>query len=194
MATLKFLSRYLFRTAITNKRIVSIKNGHVTFRYRPSDKPTERTMRLPVFRFMHRFLQHALPAPRPPLRLSVSSIKHRSRRTAQTDRHRPIDLRRQHGTRRMDRAENLPLNRLRPEMSDVGSLLIFERFTRLRPPPIELRSQHQTTPQAIGSDRPKHQPFQISPDHETTPPPRRLLFRTNINDRNTTRTENASLK
>ena len=34
VATLKYLSRYVFRTAITNDRIVSMNNGQVTFRYR----------------------------------------------------------------------------------------------------------------------------------------------------------------
>ena len=34
VATLKYLSRYVFRTAITNDRIESLENGHVTFRSR----------------------------------------------------------------------------------------------------------------------------------------------------------------
>ena len=57
VATLKYLSRYVFRTAITNDRIESLENGHVTFRYRRKGAHRDRRMRLPVLQF----LQHVLP-------------------------------------------------------------------------------------------------------------------------------------
>ncbi len=61
VATLKYLSRYVFRTAITNDRIESLRNGYVTFRYRRKGEHRDRRMRLPVFEFLRRFLQHVLP-------------------------------------------------------------------------------------------------------------------------------------
>ena len=61
VATLKYLSRYVFRMAITNDRIVSMSNDQVTFRYRKSGEQRDRLMTLPVFEFLRRFLQHVLP-------------------------------------------------------------------------------------------------------------------------------------
>jgi hypothetical protein len=60
VATLKYLSRYVFRTAITNDRIVSMNNGLVTFRYRPTSQSNggeqrDRLMPVPVFEFPRRF-------------------------------------------------------------------------------------------------------------------------------------------
>lgn len=61
VATLKYLSRYVFRTAITNDRIVSMSNHQVTLSYRKSGEQRDRLMTLPVFEFLRRFLQHVLP-------------------------------------------------------------------------------------------------------------------------------------
>jgi hypothetical protein len=58
---LEYLSRYVHRTAITNNRILSLKNGQVTFKYKPVDKKEWQLMSLPVLEFMRRILQHALP-------------------------------------------------------------------------------------------------------------------------------------
>ncbi len=60
VATLKYLSRYVFFTAITNDRIVSRSNHQVTFFYRKSGKQRDRQITLPVFEFLRRFLQHVL--------------------------------------------------------------------------------------------------------------------------------------
>lgn len=64
----EYLGRYIFRSAITNSRILDFDEKTVTFRYKKSkskkkERPKThwRTMKLPVFEFMRRFLQHTLP-------------------------------------------------------------------------------------------------------------------------------------
>jgi len=53
------LLQYLGR----NGRLKSLENGMVTFEYKDSrDSNRKKLMRLPVFEFMRRFLQHVLPA------------------------------------------------------------------------------------------------------------------------------------
>ncbi len=60
-AVLNYLSRYVFRTAISNARILELDDTHVTFRYKDRSTDTWRTMRLPGIEFLRRFLQHVLP-------------------------------------------------------------------------------------------------------------------------------------
>jgi hypothetical protein len=60
-SVLKYFAPYLFRVAISNKRIVKFENGKVTFLYKDTDKNKWHPMTLPVFEFMRRFLQHVLP-------------------------------------------------------------------------------------------------------------------------------------
>jgi hypothetical protein len=60
-AVLNYLSRYVFRTAISNARIVAMDETHVTFRYKDRSSDTWRTLRLPGVEFLRRFLQHVLP-------------------------------------------------------------------------------------------------------------------------------------
>jgi hypothetical protein len=57
---LKYLAPYIFRVAISNRRIVKVENDHVTFRYTSNSGQT-RFCTLPVDQFIHRFLQHVLP-------------------------------------------------------------------------------------------------------------------------------------
>lgn len=61
LRALKYLAPYIFRVAISNRRIERLKNGKVLFRYRKSDTGTFRTCRLPAEEFLRRFLQHVLP-------------------------------------------------------------------------------------------------------------------------------------
>jgi hypothetical protein len=68
VATLKYLSRYVFHTAITNDRILSIKDSQVTFSYRRSGEQRERLMTLSAFEFLRRFLQYVLPRRLPKIR------------------------------------------------------------------------------------------------------------------------------
>jgi hypothetical protein len=60
-AVLNYLSRYVFRTAISNARILRMDETHVTFRWKDRDADTWRTERLPGVEFLRRFLQHVLP-------------------------------------------------------------------------------------------------------------------------------------
>jgi hypothetical protein len=60
-AVLTYLSRYVFRTAITNARILAMDQTHVTFRYKDRTTETWRTVRLPGVEFLRRVLQHVLP-------------------------------------------------------------------------------------------------------------------------------------
>jgi hypothetical protein len=58
---LKYLAPYIYRIAITNNRIEKLENGQVSFRFKNSDTNQWQTATLPVFDFIHRFLQHVLP-------------------------------------------------------------------------------------------------------------------------------------
>jgi hypothetical protein len=58
---IRYLSRYIYRVAITNSRILSLENGNVTFMYQPVESDEWKTMTLPALSFMARFLQHVLP-------------------------------------------------------------------------------------------------------------------------------------
>ena len=58
---LKYLSNYVYRTAITNNRIVRIENGMVTFRYKESKSNKIKYQTVSALEFMRRFLQHVLP-------------------------------------------------------------------------------------------------------------------------------------
>lgn len=60
-AVLNYLSRYVFRTAISNARILDMDDTHVTFRWKDRDSDTWRIVRLPGVEFLRRFLQHVLP-------------------------------------------------------------------------------------------------------------------------------------
>jgi len=60
-AVLNYLSRYVFRTAISNARILTVDETHVTFRFKDRSTETWRTMRLEGVQFLRRFLQHVLP-------------------------------------------------------------------------------------------------------------------------------------
>jgi hypothetical protein len=53
---LEYLGRYVYRVALTNRRILDIEDGKVTFRYKGS-----KTMTLDAMEFIRRFLQHVLP-------------------------------------------------------------------------------------------------------------------------------------
>ncbi|HSR51456.1 MAG TPA: IS91 family transposase [Acidobacteriota bacterium] len=59
---LKYLARYTHRVAISNSRLISLKDGRVTFRYKDYRRGRlPRTMTLEAAEFTRRFLQHVLP-------------------------------------------------------------------------------------------------------------------------------------
>ena len=59
---LKYLARYTHRVAISNQRLVSLKDGRVTFRWKNYARASEpATMTLKAEEFIRRFLLHVLP-------------------------------------------------------------------------------------------------------------------------------------
>jgi Putative transposase/Transposase zinc-binding domain len=60
-AALKYLAPYVFRVAISNRNILDLHDGQVTFRYRHAHTDTTRVTTLPAETFIARFLQHVLP-------------------------------------------------------------------------------------------------------------------------------------
>jgi hypothetical protein len=60
-AALKYLAPYIFRVALSNRRIVKVENDAVTFWYQDSQTKKRRYLTLPAEEFIRRFLQHTLP-------------------------------------------------------------------------------------------------------------------------------------
>jgi Putative transposase/Transposase zinc-binding domain len=59
---LDYLSRYTHRVALSNDRILSARNGAVTFSYRNrKDQNRKKTMALDAHEFIRRFLLHVIP-------------------------------------------------------------------------------------------------------------------------------------
>jgi hypothetical protein len=58
---LEYLSRYVFRIAITDRRILEVKDGKVRFSWKDYRTNRFREMKLDVDEFIRRFLLHVLP-------------------------------------------------------------------------------------------------------------------------------------
>lgn len=58
---LRYLGRYVHRTAITDRALVACDDEKVTFRYRDSRDHRSKQMTLRADEFLRRFLQHVLP-------------------------------------------------------------------------------------------------------------------------------------
>jgi Putative transposase/Transposase zinc-binding domain len=59
---LKYLARYTHRVAISNRRLLKVQEGCVTFRYKDyADGHCHKTMTLEAVEFLRRFVQHVLP-------------------------------------------------------------------------------------------------------------------------------------
>lgn len=58
---LRYLSRYVFRVAISNNRIKCIENGVIQFLYKDRKKKKWKITALSAMEFIRRFLQHVLP-------------------------------------------------------------------------------------------------------------------------------------
>ncbi len=56
-----YLAPYVFKVAISNHRLVSLRDRTVTFTYRKVGSARLRTTHLDVMEFLRRFLQHVLP-------------------------------------------------------------------------------------------------------------------------------------
>jgi hypothetical protein len=60
---LKYLARYIHRVAISNRRLVSMQNGQVSFEWKDYAGGNEtKTMTLDAVEFIRRFLTHVLPS------------------------------------------------------------------------------------------------------------------------------------
>ena len=60
-AVLKYIAPYVYRVAISDRNILSVKDGRVTFRYKDKNNDKYKTCTLDAFQFLRRFLQHVLP-------------------------------------------------------------------------------------------------------------------------------------
>jgi len=60
-AALRYLAPYIFRVAISNRRLLKLANGNVSFRYFASETGKPRTCTVTATEFIRRFLQHVLP-------------------------------------------------------------------------------------------------------------------------------------
>ena len=58
---LEYLSRYVFRIAITDRRIIEVKDGKVHFSWKDYRTGSFREMKLDIDEFIRRFLLHILP-------------------------------------------------------------------------------------------------------------------------------------
>jgi len=59
---LKYLARYTHRVAISNGRLLELRDGRVTFRYKDyADDHKEKKLTLSAEEFLRRFVQHVLP-------------------------------------------------------------------------------------------------------------------------------------
>jgi hypothetical protein len=59
--SLKYLTPYVYRVAISDQRILACSKGSVTFAYRKSGSKRWRQMTVDAMEFIRRFLQHVLP-------------------------------------------------------------------------------------------------------------------------------------
>jgi len=60
-ATCKYLAPYVFRVALSNRRLVALHDRYVTFKYKDSATKQIKTARVTAQEFIRRFLQHVLP-------------------------------------------------------------------------------------------------------------------------------------
>lgn len=141
---LLYLSRYIYRVALTNHRIERFHQDHVTFRYRHARSGETRRVTLPVQAFLARFLQHVLPRGFAKIRayglLSPSrkpDLEH-ARHLLQLHTVRPTPATRTSespGTTNASATATPPVLTLRCPVCERGTLTLVERFKRARPPP-----------------------------------------------------------
>ena len=61
IGSLKYLSKYIYKTAISNNNILSSENKTVTIRIKDNQTRKNKIISLPAMEFIRRFLQHTLP-------------------------------------------------------------------------------------------------------------------------------------
>ena len=60
--SIRYLAPYVFKVAITNRRIIKVENDQVYLKYKKTHSNRWRTMKLSSMEFIRRFLQHVLPS------------------------------------------------------------------------------------------------------------------------------------
>jgi Putative transposase/Transposase zinc-binding domain len=60
-AAIKYLSAYVYRTALGSHRILKDQDGQITFKYKDSEDRRWHPLSLPADEFLRRFVQHVLP-------------------------------------------------------------------------------------------------------------------------------------
>ena len=82
---LKYLSRYVYRVAISNHRLVALEDGQVTFRYKDYKRGRRlRTRTLDAVEFLRRLMLHILPKGLHKVRyFGWMANRHRSQKLAQ---------------------------------------------------------------------------------------------------------------
>jgi len=58
---LKYFAPYIYRVALSNRRLAKLENEQVTFQYQDRKTNQTRRLSLPALQFLSRFLQHVLP-------------------------------------------------------------------------------------------------------------------------------------
>jgi len=60
-SSLKYLAKYIYRTAISNNNMLSSENGNITLLVKDKQTRNNKIITLPATEFIRRFLQHTLP-------------------------------------------------------------------------------------------------------------------------------------
>ena len=130
-AVLSYLSRYVFRTAISNARILDMDQTHVTFRWKDRKADAWRIERLPGVEFLGRFLQHVLP--RGFHRVRYYGLWHPSKREQSARAWVLLIL-------------EAPGEAVRPPRMIAGLVEALSQFTEPSDPALDAESNHDATP------------------------------------------------
>jgi hypothetical protein len=137
---LKYLARYTHRVAISNRRLLAMENGKVTFRwkdYAHGNQP--RVMKLDATEFIRRFLMHVMPSGF--VRIRYYGYMANRRRAENLRRCREL-IPRQMGAEACKRVEKEPSAPLEVDVAACcpacrrGRMRIIERWER--PSPFQL--------------------------------------------------------
>ena len=127
---LKYLAPYIYRGPISDRNILNVQNGRVTFRYKEQGSKTFKTSSLDAMEFLRRFLQHVLP--KGFVRVRYFGFLATAKRAA-------LDLiKEQIGLRLSRKSLCYPTKPKKPmTCPDCGQVLIFVcEIPRLRGPPL----------------------------------------------------------
>jgi len=151
---LLYLSRYVYRVALTNHRIERFEQDRVTFRYTHARTAETRHVTVPVDTFLARFLQHVLPRGfakirsygllSPTRRPDLERARHllelpavRSAPAASTSDSRQVNAPTRHlaDTTNASTIAASTVSALRCPVCEHATLTLLKRFRRSRAPP-----------------------------------------------------------